>query len=142
MEVSLCALPVTEGPPFKRSGRGPTVPVLRIGVWAEPMPTPLEDGFVVDTGCDLDLVMQAELRDRIRAVGVRSRRVVIQWGWPVVAERYAVRAIVGGRWTKAEAYFPLSPETEDNLVGMPMLRFEAVCLRPPVQQTWVGRPMG
>jgi hypothetical protein len=103
------------------------------------MPLPLGDGFVVDTGCDFDLILQSDLRDRLRAAGVRSTRQPIRWGRPVAAERYRVQASVGGRWSVAEAYFPLSPESDENLIGLPLLRFEALCVRVPSRETWVGR---
>ena len=105
-----CATWIEARHPFKRTRRGVDTPVLDIEVWWPSLPRPAKSSFVVDTGCEYDLILARPLRD----------------------------ALVGRKWRKVEAHFPLDPEVDENLVGLPMLRFEAVCLRPPMQQTWVG----
>jgi hypothetical protein len=93
----------------------------------------------VDTGSDFDLVITGDLRDRLRSGGLRSTMEKIQWGRPVAAERYALKARIGAKWADAEALFPLDPRVDENLIGLSMLRFEALCIRPALRETWVGR---
>ena len=106
------------------------------------MGAPLEDGFAVDTGCDFDLILAARLRDRLREGGLRPTRASILWGRPVIAERYRVHVWMGKVWTAADAYYPVMPRADENLVGLPLLRFETVCIRPALRETWVGRAPG
>jgi hypothetical protein len=107
-----------------------------------PLPVPIEDGFAIDTGCDFDLVLAGDLRDRLVAAGVPSSRATIQWGTKVASERFVVQAALGSNWRPAEAFFPLSPSVDENIVGLPLLRFEAVCIRPNAALTCLGRAVG
>ena len=133
-----CATWIEARHPFKRTRRGVDTPVLDIEVWWPSLPRPAKSSFVVDTGCEYDLILARPLRDALVAGGVPHGRSWIEWGVVIRAQRFVVYALVGRKWRKVEAHFPLDPEVDENLVGLPMLRFEAVCLRPPMQQTWVG----
>lgn len=136
-----CATWIEARHPFKRIGRGMEVPVLDIEVWAPSLPRPAKSSFVVDTGCEYDLVLARPLRDALAAGGVPFDRSWIEWGAVIRAQRFGVFALVGRKWREVEAYFPTDPEVDENLLGLPVLRFEAVCLRPPLQQAWVGRSL-
>ena len=140
--MSVCETGIRSRSPFIPTRRGPRVPGLRMGIWARPLRAPIEDGFAVDTGCDYDLVLAQPLRDRLRAAGVPVSGASMSWGARLPAERYVVRVLVGGLWKKAEAFFPVWPRVDENLVGLPLLRFEAICIRPRACETWVGRALG
>jgi len=139
--VERCATWIEARHPFKRTRRGIDTPVLDIEVFWPSLPGPAKASFVVDTGCEYDLILARPLRDALVAGGVPFERSWIEWGAAVRAQRFGLQALIGGKWRVVEAHFPEGPEVDENLVGLPMLRFEAVCLRPPLEQTWVGRAL-
>lgn len=137
--MEVCQVPFEARHPYGgRRGSAP-VPALRLEVWAPPMTAAVADHFAIDTGCDFDLAVARPLRDKLREGGVRPSRSTIRWGRPLLAERYRVEALCGGRWRLAEAYHPLGPTVDEKLVGLPTLGWGAICLRPGERATWLGR---
>lgn len=116
------------------------MPVLRLPLWVPGLRKPLLTGFVLDTGCDYDLVLSRAVRDQIRSFRPPASWTSVFWGRNVLAERYAVSIRIGGVWKKADAVFPHAAELEDSLIGHPLLRDSTVCLRPLDGAIYLARP--
>ena len=133
-----CKLSLFEGAPFLRTDRGVEVPALRLLVWASKLPRSLEDGFAIDTGCDYDLILANDLRDRLRASDVPHRISSVEWGGSVTTEMYDLKVRLGGGWHVAQAHFPIPVQVEENLVGLPLLKSAGLCIRPPDRRTFLA----
>jgi len=125
---------------FERTTRGTEVPVVRIGVYARPLPRAFVAPFIVDTGCDVPLVLSPPLRDRLKAAGCPSSADVIEWGGIVQCERYAVWAALHGKWAPVSAFYPTNPVSDQNLAGLPIFARTSVCFRPPTRELYLVAP--
>lgn len=117
---------------------GHMAPKLDVALFAPPMPRILETSFIVDTGCEVPLVIARALRDALVAARIAPRRASFNWGGPVECEVFKVFAHAGSRWRQVEAYFPLEPESEENLAGLPLLDDLSVCLRAPQAELYLA----
>jgi hypothetical protein len=125
---------------FERTTRGTEVPVVRIGLYARPMARAFVAPFIVDTGCDVPLVLSPPLRGRLKAAGCPSRADVIEWGGIVECERYEVWGALHGEWAAVDAYYPTGPVSEQNLAGLPIFAKTTVCFRPPSRELFLVAP--
>lgn len=108
-------------------------------MWAPGFRKPLLTGFVLDTGCDYDLVLSRPVREQVRLFQPPSWSSVF-WGRDVPAERYTLSIRIGGVWKKADAVFPHASGLEDSLIGHPLLHDSTVCLRPLDGAIYLARP--
>lgn len=133
-----CSLRLGPRHAYERTEHGAAVPVVRVAIHARPLPRAVVAPFTVDTGCDVPFVLAPRLRDRLKVAGCVSSIDQIDWGGRVVCERYELRAFLGGRWTAFDAYYPLGPTSDQNLVGLPFFAGTTLCLRAPLGEIYTA----
>jgi len=128
--VQRCDRRVADPVRYRPTALGVAAPSLRLAVRPRKGRFALEHGFQVDTGSDIAMGVAAPLRDWLRSSGARAKREAVEWGPAVKCEVYEVEVLVERGWMPFDAYFPLRPTLDENLVGLPLLQHIPLCLRP------------
>lgn len=126
-----CELHLLQRFAYAPTSSGLMAPRLDLALFAPPMAMVLETAFVVDTGCDVPLILARPLRNALLQARVMPRRAALDWGGPVECEFFLVSVHTGVRWRTVEAFYPLDPESDENLAGLPLIDDLTLCLRAP-----------
>jgi len=125
---------------YQPTRSGVALPVVRLQVKAGKGRFAVIHGFRIDTGADIAIGLAEPLRNWLRTVGLRPRRDAVEWGPAVSCEVYDISVLLDERWVGFDAFFPTGPKLDENLVGLPLLQWLPVCLRPADEVLHISGP--